>query len=79
MSAKNKPGTIVELLSPLAKYQVSMTKLESRPSRMGMWEYVFFVDVEGHQLDESVAKALRELESKAAFLKVMGSYPVAVL
>jgi len=79
MSAKNKPGAVVALLSPFAKHQVSMTKLESRPSRMGMWEYVFYVDVEGHQHEEKVAKALLELEERAAFLKVLGSYPVAVL
>jgi chorismate mutase / prephenate dehydratase len=49
--------------------------LESRPSRAGLWEYVFFVDIEGHQQDIKVAKALRELQEKAAFLKVLGSYP----
>jgi chorismate mutase/prephenate dehydratase len=79
MSAKNRPGAIVELLAPLAVHGVSMTKLESRPSRTGLWEYLFFVDVEGHQLDEKVAKALAEVSERAAFLKVLGSYPAAVL
>ncbi|MDD5331062.1 MAG: prephenate dehydratase [Sulfuricella sp.] len=79
VSAKNRPGAVYELLLPLARHEVSMTKLESRPSRAGLWEYVFFVDVEGHREEEKVAQALAELADKAAFLKVLGSYPVAVL
>lgn len=79
MAAKNRPGAVYELLSPLARHQVSMTKLESRPARMGLWEYVFFVDLEGHRQDAKVGQALGELQDKAAFLKVLGSYPVAVL
>ncbi|HZV99456.1 MAG TPA: prephenate dehydratase [Methylophilaceae bacterium] len=79
MAAKNAPGAMVELLAPLAQHQVSMTKFESRPSRMGMWEYVFFVDIEGHHAHEPVAKALAELQNKASFLKVLGSYPIAVI
>jgi chorismate mutase/prephenate dehydratase len=79
MAAKNAPGAMVELLAPLAKYQVSMTKFESRPSKMGMWEYVFFVDIEGHHEDAAVAKALADLQLKASLLKILGSYPVAVV
>ena len=79
MSAKNRPGAMLELLAPLARHEVSMTKLESRPSRMGLWEYVFFVDIEGHHQDVKVAQALAELSDKAAFVKILGSYPVAVL
>ncbi len=80
MSAENKPGAVHALLSPLADNKVSMTRIESRPSRAraSLWEYVFFVDVEGHQKDEKVAKALESLKSKAPFLKVLGSYPAAV-
>jgi chorismate mutase/prephenate dehydratase len=55
-----------------------MTKLESRPSRTGMWEYVFYVDVDGHQSDAKVAAAIVQLKQIAAFVKVLGSYPVAV-
>jgi chorismate mutase/prephenate dehydratase len=55
-----------------------MTRLESRPSRTGLWEYVFYVDVEGHQRDPGVARALAELKQKASFLKILGSYPAAV-
>jgi chorismate mutase/prephenate dehydratase len=79
MAAKNRPGAVYELLTPLAQHGVSMTKLESRPSRTGLWEYVFFVDVEGHRDDAPVAQALEELTGQAVFVKVLGSYPVAVL
>jgi chorismate mutase/prephenate dehydratase len=78
MSAKNRPGAIHELLTPLAQRKVSMTRLESRPSRTGLWEYVFFVDIEGHRTEPHVAQALEEVRSRAAFLKILGSYPVAV-
>lgn len=79
MSTRNVPGAVVKLLEPLAANGVSMTKLESRPSHTGMWEYVFFVDIEGHRRDDKVARALADLEKQAAFLKVLGSYPVAVI
>jgi chorismate mutase / prephenate dehydratase len=77
MSTRNVPGAMHELLTPLAANQVSMTRLESRPSRTGLWEYVFYVDIEGHQSDANVARALSELEQKASFLKNLGSYPAA--
>ncbi|MDH2916309.1 MAG: prephenate dehydratase [Gallionella sp.] len=78
MSAANRPGAVHDLLVPLAQNGVSMTKLESRPSRTGLWEYVFYVDIEGHQSDAKVAAALAQLKQIAAFVKVLGSYPVAV-
>jgi chorismate mutase / prephenate dehydratase len=77
MSTRNVPGAVHDLLAPLAANQVSMTKLESRPSRTGLWEYVFYVDIEGHQQNANVAKALAALEQKASFLKNLGSYPAA--
>ena len=62
-----------DLLEPLAQHGVSMTRLESRPSRTGMWEYVFFVDLEGHQQDQRVAVALRRsCGERASFLKSPG-------
>jgi len=79
IAAKNVPGAVVSLLEPLAQHRVSMTKLESRPSKIGMWEYVFFVDIEGHHQDPNVSSALAELQQRASFLKVLGSYPVAVI
>ena len=75
MSAENKPGAVHALLTPLARHGVSMTRIESRPSRARLWEYMFFIDVEGHQKDERVAAALAEL--KAPYLKILGSYPIA--
>jgi chorismate mutase/prephenate dehydratase len=79
MSAENKPGAVHALLTPFAEHRVSMTRIESRParSRSSLWEYVFFIDVEGHQKDKRVAQALDELRAKAPFLKVLGSYPMA--
>jgi chorismate mutase/prephenate dehydratase len=79
MTTKNKPGAMIDLLEPLSRHGVSMTKLESRPSRQSLWDYVFFVDIEGHQTDAKVQAALQELQTRASFLKVLGSYPVAVI
>ena len=79
MTTKNKPGAMLELLEPLSKHNVSMTKLESRPSKQSLWDYVFFVDIEGHQSDAKVSAALQELQQRASLLKVLGSYPVAVV
>ena len=80
MSAENKPGAVHALLTPLAQHGVSMTRIESRPARArtALWEYLFFVDVEGHEKDERLAAALAALRGKAPFLKILGSYPVAV-
>jgi chorismate mutase / prephenate dehydratase len=78
MSAHNRPGAVHALLEPLAKHGVSMSRLESRPARTGLWEYLFFVDLEGHQDDRPVAAALAELRERAPFLKLLGSYPAAV-
>ncbi|MBV8033061.1 MAG: ACT domain-containing protein, partial [Betaproteobacteria bacterium] len=73
-------GAVHALLSPLAEHRVSMSRIESRPSRArsSLWEYVFFIDVEGHRRDERVAKAVEALKARAPFLKILGSYPVAV-
>ncbi|CAL93685.1 prephenate dehydratase [Azoarcus olearius] len=78
-SAQNRPGAMHALLEPLARHGVDMSKLESRPARSGLWEYVFYVDIQGHQTDAAVAAALRELNERAAFVKVLGSYPVAAI
>ena len=79
LAARNRPGAVHELLAPLATHGVSMTRLESRPSRTALWEYVFFVDIEGHQTDPAVARALKEIGEKALFCKVLGSYPQSPL
>ncbi|MES2353990.1 MAG: prephenate dehydratase [Pseudomonadota bacterium] len=79
MSAKNIPGAVHSLLAPFARHGVSMTKFESRPSRTELWEYLFFVDIEGHLQDDVITKSIDELKKEAAFLKILGSYPTAVL
>lgn len=78
MAAPNRPGGLLELLGPLARHGVSMSRLESRPSRLGKWDYLFFVDIDGHESDPAVAAALAEVADKAAFFKILGAYPVAV-
>ena len=78
MSCPNRPGAVHELLEPLARHGVSMSRFESRPARTGLWEYLFFVDVVGHRDDPPVARALAELAAKAPFLKLLGSYPAAL-
>jgi len=75
VAVHNKAGALYSLLEPIARHGVSMTKIESRPSRVSKWDYVFFVDVEGHVEDENVTAALKELASEASLLKVLGSYP----
>jgi chorismate mutase/prephenate dehydratase len=79
LSARNRAGAVYEMLTPFATRGVSMSKFESRPSRVALWEYLFFVDIEGHREDANVAAALAEVEKIAGYLKVLGSYPVAVL
>lgn len=75
MSARNRPGAVLELIAPFARHGVSMSRIESRPARTGQWEYLFFVDIEGHESDAVVAAALQEIREKAPFLRVLGSYP----
>jgi chorismate mutase / prephenate dehydratase len=79
LSSRHKAGALQELLHPLSRHKLSMTRIESRPSRRGKWDYVFFVDIEGHREEPNVAAALRELETAAAWYRVLGSYPVAIL
>ena len=78
-STPNKSGALHDMLACFAENNVSMTRIESRPSRQSMWDYVFFVDVEGHAKDAQVAAALEKLKENAAMVKLLGSYPQAVL
>jgi chorismate mutase/prephenate dehydratase len=75
LSVPNKAGAVFQMLEPLARHGVSMSRFESRPARVGTWEYYFYVDVEGHQADPKVATALAELQQACAFYKCLGSYP----
>jgi chorismate mutase/prephenate dehydratase len=78
-SSTAAPGALYRLLEPLAKNRISMTRIESRPSRRGKWHYVFFIDIEGHVSDKPVARALKSLKSRASLFRVIGSYPRSVL
>ncbi len=75
----SKPGTLLKMLSCFADNNINMTRIESRPSRRGLWEYVFFVDIDGHIRNENVVSALERLETEASMVKILGSYPKAVL
>jgi chorismate mutase / prephenate dehydratase len=72
------PGALFRLLEPLARHRISMTRIESRPSRRAKWDYVFFIDLEGHARDKPVAQALRALKQRASLFRILGSYPRAV-
>ncbi len=76
VSVKNEAGAVYKMLEPFDKYNVSMTRLESRPVKGGSWEYYFFVDLVGHIKEEKVSKALAELKDRVSYLKVLGSYPI---
>ena len=77
VSVPNKPGAVHDLLGPLKQNGVSMTRFESRPAKSGQWEYVFYIDLDGHITQPHVSKALGELPAMCAFYKVIGSYPVS--
>lgn len=79
LSTRNKPGSLLALLSPLAENNISMNKIESRPSPDRLWDYVFFIDIDGHQSDQHVAQALEGLQQQAALFKILGSYPKIAL
>jgi chorismate mutase/prephenate dehydratase len=79
ISARNKPGALHYILEPFHRLGVDLTRLQSRPSRSSVWNYIFFIDIQGHQDDENVAAALMEVANASAELKVLGSYPTGVL
>lgn len=79
LSTRNEAGGLHRLLTPLVEHDISMTRIESRPSRRGMWDYVFFIDIVGHRDDPKVAKALDALNQASGMCKVLGSYPKSVL
>ena len=76
---RDQPGALYNVLSPFARHGISMNRIESRPSHAGRWQYAFFIDVAGHVEDEPMRKALSELGEYAADVKILGSYPVALL
>jgi chorismate mutase/prephenate dehydratase len=74
----DESGALFRLLEPLAKHKIRMTRIESRPSHRKKWDYVFFLDIDGHAEDPHVAKALAALKKRASLFRVLGSYPRAV-
>lgn len=79
VSVKNSPGALHDLLAPFQKHKVDLTRVETRPSRTGAWNYVFFIDFKGHTDEAPVQSALAEVAERVADLKVLGSYPKGVL
>ena len=76
LSVKDKSGALYDLLQPFASNGINMTKIESRPSRRKAWEYIFFVDVEGHMTEDRIHRTLEELKGRCLFVKILGSYPM---
>lgn len=77
-SVKHKAGALFDSLKPFSKHNLNLTKIESRPAKSKLWEYVFFVDIEGYLEDAKIKKALAELEKHCSFLKILGSYPEGI-
>lgn len=78
VSTHNQPGALYKLLEPFHRHGVMLTSIETRPSRTGMWSYVFFIDFEGHRDDELVRRVLDEIDHNALEVKMLGSYPRAL-
>jgi chorismate mutase/prephenate dehydratase len=76
-SIDHQVGALHQALAPFRRFRINMTKIESRPSKKKAWEYLFFVDCDGHELDKKAAKAIEELKKQCAMVKVLGSYPSA--
>jgi len=74
-SVKDRPGALFHLLKPFAERGINLTKIESRPTRRKAWEYVFFVDLQGHINDQPVRDSLKEIEPYCVFVRILGSYP----
>lgn len=79
VAMRNEPGALHNLLEPFHRHSIDLTRVETRPSRTGAWTYVFFIDFVGHADDVLISQVLKEVASRAADLKLLGSYPKAVL
>jgi len=79
VSSENKAGALFQLLQPIAQNNISMSRIESRPSKCGVWQYVFFIDIEGHMSDPVINSAIEAIKQNASMVKVLGSYPQAAL
>ncbi len=76
-SVKDEPGILYRMLEPFSKRRINLSKIESRPLKKKAWEYIFFLDIEGHIAEDHVREAVEELRGYCQFLKVLGSYPCA--
>ncbi|MCU7938576.1 MAG: prephenate dehydratase [gamma proteobacterium symbiont of Bathyaustriella thionipta] len=79
VTSANQSGALHSLLKPIAENGLSMTRIESRPSKSGLWQYLFFIDIDGHISDPAVATALEAIKQQSSIMKILGSYPKAVL
>jgi len=77
IAVKDVPGALHGLVKPFAERDMGLTRIESRPSKKKLWEYVFFVDVQGHRDEQKMSDAIAEVEALGASVKVLGSYPVS--
>ncbi len=75
LALKDKVGILHDMLQPFTQHNVNLTKIESRPSKKRAWEYVFYLDLQGHVTEDKIQKALEALQSQALFVKILGSYP----
>jgi len=78
VTVNDKPGALYHVLSPFARRDISMNRIESRPAHTGKWQYAFFIDVSGHIDDPALQEAVREIDASAGSVRVLGSYPVAL-
>jgi len=78
-SVRHAPGTLYDALGVFAKRGINLTKIESRPTRKKPWEYIFYLDFEGHRNEPKCADALKELQAKTLFVKILGSFPKAAV
>lgn len=76
LSVKDRPGALYDALLPFKESKINLTKIESRPSKRKVWEYIFFIDMEGHLEDKKVKEAIDETRDICLYLKHLGSYPV---
>lgn len=74
-AVKDTPGSLYNMLKPFAGRGINLTKIESRPQKGKAWEYIFFVDIDGHISDDNISEALKELETMCSFMRILGSYP----
>lgn len=79
ISAHDRAGALLEILAPFAKHNISLTSIETRPALPEKWAYVFFIDLEGHIEQENVAAAINDIRPMVKEIRILGSYPAAVL